>query len=65
LTEPPSHTNWDQTVITAGMTLTLEPSIGYGNGLTMVAEENLLVLEDRVVLLSTRASRDLPVIPAW
>jgi hypothetical protein len=31
----------------------------------MVAEENLLVLEDRVVLLSTRASRDLPVIPAW
>jgi Xaa-Pro aminopeptidase len=65
LTEPPSHTDWDQTVITAGMTLTLEPSLGYGNGLTMVAEENLLVLEDRVVLLSTRAPRDLPVIPAW
>ncbi len=64
LTEPPSHTNWDQTVITAGMTLTLEPSLVYGNGLTMVAEENLLVLEDRVVLLSTRAPRDLPVIPA-
>ena len=64
LTEPPSHTNWDQTVITAGMTLTLEPSLGYGNGLTMVAEENLLVLEDRVVLLSTRAPRALPVISA-
>ena len=64
LTEPPSHTNWDRTVITAGMTLTLEPSLVYGNGLTMVAEENLLVLEDRVVLLSTRAPRDLPVIPA-
>jgi hypothetical protein len=30
----------------------------------MVAEENLLVLEDQVVLLSTRAPRDLPVIPA-
>jgi hypothetical protein len=30
----------------------------------MVAEENLLVLEDRVVLLSTRAARDLPVVPA-
>jgi Xaa-Pro dipeptidase len=64
LTEPPSHTNWDQTVIAAGMTLTLEPSLGYGNGLTMVAEENLLVLDDRVVLLSTRAPRDLPVIPS-
>jgi Xaa-Pro aminopeptidase len=64
LTEPPSHTNWDQTVITAGMTLTLEPSLCYGNGLTMVAEENLLVLDDKLVLLSTRAPRDLPVIPA-
>jgi Xaa-Pro aminopeptidase len=64
LTEPPSHTNWDQTVITAGMTLTLEPSLCYGKGLTMVAEENLLVLDDKLVLLSTRAPRDLPVIPA-
>ena len=64
LTEPPSHTIWDQTLITAGMTLTLEPSLCYGNGLTMVAEENLLVLDDQVLLLSTRAQRDLPIIPA-
>ena len=46
LTEPPSHTNWDKTEIKAGMALTIEPSINYGDGLTMVAEENLLILDD-------------------
>jgi hypothetical protein len=29
-----------------------------------VAEENVLVLDDQIVLLSTRAPRDLPVIAA-
>lgn len=64
LTEPPSHTDWDNTIIEAGMALTIEPSISYGDGLTMVAEENLLVLDDKIVLLSTRVPRDLPVIAA-
>ena len=62
LTEPPSHANWDKTVIRAGMALTIEPSISYGDGLTMVAEENLLILDDGIVLLSERAPRDLPII---
>ena len=62
LTEPPSLTTWDKTVIKAGMALTIEPSISYGDGLTMVAEENLLILDDGVVLLSERAPRDLPII---
>ena len=62
LTEPPSHTTWDKTVIKAGMALTIEPSISYGDGLTMVAEENVLILEDGIVLLSERAPRDLPII---
>ena len=64
LTEPPSHTNWDQTVLEAGMALTLEPSINYGDGLMMVAEENLLILDNGAMLLSTRAQRDLPIISA-
>jgi len=62
LTETPSHTAWDKTEITAGMALTIEPSISYGNGFMMVAEENLLVHDDHVELLTTRAPRDLPVI---
>ena len=64
LTEPPSHTEWDKTTIEVGMALTIEPSISYGNGLTMVAEENLLVLDDGVELLSSRAPRNLPIIQA-
>ena len=62
LTEPPSLTNWDKTEIKAGMALTIEPSISYGDGLTMVAEENLLILPDEIVLLSERAPRDLPIV---
>ena len=62
LTEPPSLTNWDKSVIKAGMALTIEPSISYGDGLTMVAEENLLILDDGIVLMSERAPRDLPII---
>ena len=62
LTETPSHTAWDRTEITAGMALTIEPSISYGSGFVMVAEENLLVHDDHIELLSRRAPRDLPVI---
>ena len=62
LTEPPSHTSWDTTVLSANMALTLEPSIIYDNGFLMVAEENILIKESGVGLLSKRAPRDLPVI---
>ena len=62
LTETPSHTAWDTTEITAGMALTIEPSISYGCGFVMVAEENLLVHDDHIELLSRRAPRELPVI---
>ena len=62
LTEPPSHTSWDTTVLSANMALTLEPSIIYDNGFLMVAEENILIKESGVALLSKRAPRDLPVI---
>ena len=62
LTETPSHTTWDTTRITAGMALTIEPSISYGDGFMMVAEENILIHDDHVELLTTRAPRDLPVV---
>ena len=62
LTEPPSHTHWDNTVLTANMALTLEPSLIYDDGFLMVAEENILITESGVDLLSTRAASDLPVI---
>ena len=62
LTEAPSHTEWDTTKITSGMALTIEPSISYGEGFMMVAEENLLVHDDNVELLTTRAPRELLAI---
>lgn len=66
LTEPPSHTAWDDTELAAGMVLTLEPSVAYratdGSPRMMVAEENILLTATGAELLTRRAPRDLPVI---
>lgn len=62
LTEQPSHAAFDTTVLEEGMALTLEPSLGYGNGLMMVHEENIVIRATGAELLSTRAPEDLPVI---
>ena len=66
LTEPPSHTAWDDTELAAGMVLTLEPSIAYkaadGTSRMMVAEENILLTATEAELLTRRAPRDLRVI---
>ena len=63
LTEPPSHTSWDTTVLQTGMTITLEPSIIYGEkNFLMVAEENILINETGVEYLTKPCSRDLKII---
>lgn len=62
LTEWPSHAAWDQTVLQEGMVITLEPSMGYGDGRIMVHEENLVIRDGGPQLLSTRAAPELPVI---
>lgn len=63
LTETPSFTANDQSVIEAGMVMTLEPGFCYGDGQVMVHEENVLITESGYELLSTRAPRDIPSIP--
>jgi Xaa-Pro dipeptidase len=62
LTEWPSHTSQDQTVLEAGMVITLEPGMAFAPGKVMVHEENLVVREDGPELLSRRAAPELPVI---
>ncbi|MBT2132436.1 M24 family metallopeptidase [Aliiroseovarius lamellibrachiae] len=62
LTEWPSHAAFDDTVIKEGMVLTLEPSLGYGDGRIMVHEENIVVRTGGAELLTTRAAPELPVI---
>ena len=62
LTEQPSHAAFDTTVLQDGMVLTLEPSLGYGAGLMMVHEENIVVRDSGVELLTKRAAPDLPIL---
>ncbi|MBC8363523.1 MAG: aminopeptidase P family protein [Actinobacteria bacterium] len=62
LTEWPSNTRDDDTVITEGMVLTLEPGLTWAPGCMMLHEENVVVREDGPELLSGRAPRELPII---
>ena len=62
LTEWPSHTPADKTVLEVGMVITLEPGMTFAPGKVMVHEENLVVREDGPELLSRRAAPELPVI---
>lgn len=62
LTEWPSHTPDDDTVLEPGMVLTLEPGMTFAPGRVMVHEENIAIREDGPQLLSRRAPLRLPVI---
>ncbi len=62
LTEWPSHAAFDDTVIVENMVLTIEPSLSYGNGRTMVHEENVVVRAHGAELLTTRAPCELPIV---
>ncbi len=62
LTEWPSHAGFDETMLKENMVITLEPSLGYGDGRIMVHEENLVIRDGEPQLLSTRAPRELPII---
>ncbi len=62
LTEGPSITPTDGTLLEPGMVITLEPGMTFAPGRQMVHEENLLITEDGAELLSRRAPADMPVI---
>jgi Xaa-Pro aminopeptidase len=62
LTEWPSITSTDETVLRPGMVLTLEPSVEIEGGGMMVHEENLVLTPDGPVLLTRPAPKTLPVI---
>ena len=62
VTEWPSHTADDGTVLEEGMVLTLEPGLTWAPGRMMVHEENLVLRADGPELLSRRAPADLPII---
>lgn len=62
LTEWPSNTATDATVIEEGMVLTLEPGMEFAPGRMMLHEENVVIGADGPQMLSRRAPRDLPII---
>jgi Xaa-Pro aminopeptidase len=62
LTEWPSNTANDSTVLKPGVVLTLEPGMMYLPGKEMVHEENIVITEDGPEWLSIRANEELPVI---
>ena len=62
LTEWPSHTSFDHTVLVPGMVITLEPGMMFAPGRLMVHEENIVIREGAPELLSRRAAPELPVI---
>lgn len=63
LTEWPSLTPLDTTVLRAGMVLTLEPGVEVAPGRILVHEENIVLRTEGPELLSRRAPIELPEIP--
>ncbi|MBT6275360.1 MAG: aminopeptidase P family protein [Chromatiales bacterium] len=61
LTEPPSHTSWDDTLLEEGMVITLEPGMLFAPHRMMVHEENIVIRAQGPQLLSRRARSELPV----
>ncbi len=62
LTERPSNTATDNTVLKAGMIITLEPGMTFAPGRQMVHEENIVITESGAEWLTRRAGRELMVI---
>lgn len=62
LTEYPSITPWDKTVLEPGMVMTLEPGMAFARGKMMVHEENIVIRDNGAELLTLRAPREMPVI---
>ena len=59
LTEPPSNMPGDGTVLQVGMVMTIEPGMEYVPGRMIVHEENVVITEDGVELLTMRAPREM------
>ena len=62
LTEWPSNTAKDNTILEPGVILTLEPGMEYLPGKEMVHEENIVITENGPEWLTKRAPEELPII---
>ena len=62
LTEGPSVSPTDRTLLEVGMVLTLEPGMTTARGKQMVHEENIVITEGGAEYLSRRTPENLPII---
>ena len=62
LTEWPSNTATDNTILEPGVILTLEPGMEYLPGKEMVHEENIVITTNGPEWLTKRAPEELPII---
>lgn len=62
LTEWPSLTRDDGTVLRERMVIAVEPGMSWTRGNVMIHEEDVVVRADGPELLSRRAPRELPII---
>ncbi len=63
ITEAPSVTRVDDTVLTPGLVVSVEPNLTYGNGCDITHEEILVVTETGIDQLTRRTPREITVIP--
>jgi len=63
MTEWPSIKSDDHTVLTAGMIITIEPSVVLSNGRPMLHEEDIVITPDGCRVLTQRAGPDITLLP--
>ena len=62
LTEPPSNMSGDNTPLTPGMVITIEPGMEYAPGKMILHEENVVIRDGEAELLTDRASREMALV---
>lgn len=63
MTETPSNKIGDDTILEVGMVITIEPGMFYGERQLMLHEEDAVITDSGIEILTRRAPKELPVIP--